>query len=107
MAAIQDGNLAYVASRKLDGEDLTLEVHAYGPDPAGLAETIAEQLRVWDREHRGGPGPQYLIYPAATPDEDLPAADLVVNKRHSRVLLSWPGATSAAGQDSMHQPNHR
>jgi protein-L-isoaspartate(D-aspartate) O-methyltransferase len=107
MAATDGANLAYVASRRLGGNDLALEVHAYGPAPAALAEVVAEQLRIWDRDHRGGPGPQYLVYPTATPDEHLPAADFVVGKRHSRVLISWPHPTNAVGQDALHHPNHQ
>lgn len=107
VAAVDGPNLAYVASKDLGGGDLALQVHAYGPDPKHLADRLAEQLRVWDRDHRGGPGPQYLIYPAATPDEELPSADLVVDKRHSRVLLSWPRPARADGQDAPHHPVHQ
>lgn len=107
MAAVDGANLAYVASRRLGGDDLTLEVHAYGPNPTALAEVVAEQLRIWDRDHRGGPGPQYLVYPTATPDEQLPAADFAVGKRHSRVLISWPRPANTAGHDVLHHPNHQ
>ncbi|MGM1058373.1 methyltransferase, FxLD system [Saccharothrix sp. Mg75] len=107
MAAVDSANLAYVASRKLGGQDLTLEVHAYGPDPAALAELVAEQLRIWDRDHRGGPGPQYLVYPTATPEERLPAADFAVGKRHSRVLITWPRPANTVGRDVLHHPNHQ
>lgn len=96
MAAVDGPNLAYVASKDLGDGELALQVHAYGPAPRPLADCMAEQLRVWDRDHRDGPGPRYLIYPAGTPDEELPQADLVVDKRHSRVLLSWP-RTDAEG----------
>ncbi|KOX27117.1 protein-L-isoaspartate O-methyltransferase [Saccharothrix sp. NRRL B-16348] len=107
MAAIDGANLAYVASRRLGGNDLALEVHTYGPSPAALAEVVAEQLRIWDRDHRGGPGPQYLIYPTATPGEQLPEADFVVGKRHSRVLISWPRPANTVGRDVLHHPNHQ
>ncbi|WP_322754913.1 methyltransferase, FxLD system [Frankia sp. Cas3] len=104
-AVVEGGSVAYVATRQLDGDDLTLDVHAYGPDAAGLAETVVEQLRVWDRDHRGGPGPRYLVLPAGTPDTELPAADRAINKIHSRVVLSWPRpAHSASDQDIAHQP---
>ncbi|GAA1309757.1 methyltransferase, FxLD system [Saccharothrix xinjiangensis] len=107
MAAVDGANLAYVASRKLGGKDLTLEVHAYGPSPAALAEVVAETLRIWDRDHRGGPGPQYLVYPTTTPVEQLPAADFALGKRHSRVLISWPRPANAVRHDVLHHPNHQ
>ncbi|MBL7618623.1 MULTISPECIES: methyltransferase, FxLD system [unclassified Frankia] len=104
-AVVQAGSAAYVVPRRLDGDDFTLDVYAHGPNAAGLAVTVAEQLRIWDRDHRGGPGPRYLVVPAATPDADLPAADRVIDKTHSRIVLSWPRpADSLTGQDAAHQP---
>ncbi|GAA2052340.1 hypothetical protein GCM10009839_69650 [Catenulispora yoronensis] len=107
MAAVDGTNLAYAATRDLGDRELALEVHAYGPDPAALANQVAAQLAIWDRDHRGGPGPQYLIYPAATPEAELPAADLAVAKRHARVLISWPQPTGDDSQDTLHHPNHQ
>jgi protein-L-isoaspartate(D-aspartate) O-methyltransferase len=107
MAAVDGANLAYAATRDLGGNDLALEVHAYGPAPAGLANAFAEQLAIWDHGHRGGPGPQYLIYPAATDEAELPTADLIVAKRHARVLISWPQPTGDDGQDALHHPSHQ
>lgn len=104
-AVVQAGSVAYVVTRRLDGDDFTLDVHAHGPEAAGLAETVAEQLRVWDRDHRGGPGPNYVVVPAGTPDAEIPAADRVIDKIHSRIVLSWPQpADSLTGQDAAHQP---
>ncbi|WP_242891069.1 methyltransferase, FxLD system [Actinomadura litoris] len=102
MAVVDDaGNLAYLTTRPAteDGRKaMEYGVHAYGPDAARLAELVAEQLRVWSREHRGGPGPQYRIYPAGTPDDLMPHGR-VVEKTHSRVSISWPQtATAVAGQ---------
>lgn len=95
------GNLAYLTTRRAteDGHKaLEYGVHAYGPEAARLAESVAEQLRVWSRERRRAPGPQYRIYPAGTPDELLPHGR-VVEKVHSRVSISWPQAAPAvAGQ---------
>jgi protein-L-isoaspartate(D-aspartate) O-methyltransferase len=62
-----------------------------GRDAATLAETVAEQVRVWDRDHRGGPGPRIAAYPAGTPEERLPDG-LTITKRHVRVIISWPSA---------------
>jgi len=106
MAAIDGANLAYVATRELGGTELALDVHAYGPNPNALAGNVADQLRIWDRDHRGGKGPQYLIYPMSTPDDQLPPADFVMDKRHCRVLISWPRPTGSVGRDNLHHPNH-
>ena len=62
---------------------------------AKTAEAIAEQIRVWDRDHRNGPGPTYTIWPIGTPDEALPAG-AVIDKRHTRVTVSWPHAAQPA-----------
>lgn len=104
LAVVEGGSVAYVANRRLDGDELTLDVHAYGPDAAHLAETVAEELRVWDRDHRGGPGPRFLVFPAETPDTELPAAERVIDKIHSRIVLSWPRpADTASDRQSVHQ----
>jgi protein-L-isoaspartate(D-aspartate) O-methyltransferase len=106
LAVVDGANLAWVTTRH-GGPEVALLVHAYGPAAAALAEKLAEQLRVWARNHRGGPGPQYLIYPAGTPDAELPDADRVVDKRHSRVLISWSRPTDAErDQEAMHHPAH-
>lgn len=102
MAVVDEaGNLAYLTTRSAteDGQKaVEYGVHAYGPDAADLAESVAEQLRVWSREHRKGPGAQYWIYPAGTPDDLLPRGR-VIEKAHSRVSISWPQAANAvAGQ---------
>lgn len=90
---------------KWDGREFgQLGVHAFGPDAAELAEEVAEQLRVWEREHRGGPGPQFRVYPAGTPDDQLPEGR-VIDKKHTRVTISWPqAATAAAGQSVLPHP---
>ncbi|WP_045876708.1 methyltransferase, FxLD system [Pseudofrankia sp. DC12] len=104
-AVVQAGSAAYVVPRRLDGDDFTLDVYAHGSSAAGLAVTVAEQLRVWDRDHRGGPGPSYVVVPAGAPDAELPAAGRVIDKIHSRILLSWPRpADSLTDQNAAHQP---
>ena len=73
--------------RKLGEEpepEFEFGAHAFGPDAAALAETMAEQMRVWGRAHRGGPGPSIAAYPAGTPDDQLPEGR-VINKRHVRI----------------------
>jgi protein-L-isoaspartate(D-aspartate) O-methyltransferase len=85
-----DGSFAYVLTRATD-EDSEVEfgVHAYGPSAEELAARVAEELRTWSRDYRGGPGPAFQVDPAGTPDEQLPDG-LVIDKAHSRITISWP-----------------
>ncbi len=88
--AVVDGcSFAYLALRPVDEATVEFGAHAFGPDAAALAEALANHIRFWDRDHRGGPGPRFAAYPADTPDEQLPDG-LFIAKRHVRVLISWP-----------------
>lgn len=91
VAAIEtDGSFAYVLTRATDEEsEVEFGVHAYGPAAESLAEKVAEELRIWSRDYRSGPGPVFQIDPAGTPDEQLPAGR-VIDKAHSRITISWP-----------------
>lgn len=101
-AAVDGGSIAYLAARRLDGPSAEFGVHAFGPDAAALAETMAEQVRLWDRLHRQGPGPRIAAYPAHTPDDQLPDGR-VINKRHTRITISWPPAgLPTAGRGVLH-----
>ncbi|MDT3444480.1 methyltransferase, FxLD system [Pseudofrankia sp. BMG5.37] len=105
VGAVSGGTLAYMTVRGADSpDDIELGVQAYGPDAAAFAKEMAEQLRVWGRDHRGGPGPQFRLYPAGTPDDALPAGP-VVDKKHSRIVISWPASARAeAGQVARQDP---
>lgn len=105
VAVVAGGSLAYVTTRgTADETDVEFGVHAFGPHAAELAEHVAEQLRVWAREYRGGPGPQFRVYPVGTPDDQMPEGR-VIDKKHSRITISWPqAATAPAGQAVLHRP---
>jgi len=93
-ALASGGSLAYRARlRPADDEGTAFEFGAYGHGPRGaeLAERLAGHIRTWDRDHRHGPGPVLTVHPAGTPASDLPAGS-VLTRRHSTVVLSWPGA---------------
>ncbi len=94
-AVVDGGSFAYLAARRLDETMAEFGVHAFGPQAAALAETMAEQVRVWDRLHRHGAGPHIAVYPAHTPDSDLPDGR-VIDKRHVRIVLSWPTTEQSA-----------
>jgi protein-L-isoaspartate(D-aspartate) O-methyltransferase len=67
---------------------------------------MAEQVRMWDRDRRGSPGPDFAVWPSDTPDDRLPDG-LVITKRHVHVTMSWPAVTgqsnhSNASEESDH-----
>jgi len=92
-ALVSGGSLAYRARlRPVDDEGTAFEFGAYGHGPRGaeLAERLAGHIWTWDRDHRHGPGPVLAVHPAGTPATSLPAGS-VLTRRHSTVVLSWPG----------------
>nr|WP_312880952.1 methyltransferase, FxLD system [Thermomonospora cellulosilytica] len=97
-AVVEGAGFAYLTVRGVDETSVEFGAHAFGPDAVRLAETMAEQVGVWDRVHRTGPGPRFAVYPAHIPVGRLPDG-LVITKRHVHVTVSWPAAQpSAAGQ---------
>jgi protein-L-isoaspartate(D-aspartate) O-methyltransferase len=86
------GSLAYQPKLRPVNADKTtreLGVYAHGPDAAEVAERFVEQIRIWDRDHRHGPGPRLTVHPAGTPDAGLPSG-LIIDRRHTRMVVSWP-----------------
>jgi protein-L-isoaspartate(D-aspartate) O-methyltransferase len=71
------------------------EFGAYGHGPRGgeLAERLAGQIRVWDREQRHRPRPRLTVVPADARARDIPDG-FVLTKRHSKIVISWAGAAS-------------
>ncbi|MEV8328558.1 hypothetical protein [Kitasatospora sp. NPDC056731] len=66
-----------------------LGAHGHGPAATAAAARLVNEIRTWDREHRGGPGARFEVHPAGTPDGRLPAGR-VVDKTHTRITISWP-----------------
>ncbi|MGH8906602.1 MAG: methyltransferase, FxLD system [Egibacteraceae bacterium] len=88
---VSGGSFAYRTKRPIpDTNEFELGVYAHGPEAEAVAEEYAELIRTWDLDYRGGPGARIAVYPAATPDGDLPEGR-VIDKRHTRVVISWPG----------------
>jgi protein-L-isoaspartate(D-aspartate) O-methyltransferase len=88
---VDGASFAYHTFREVDPGTGTYEFGAYahGPDAARLAGQMSEQIRIWDRDHRHGAAARIAVYPAGTPDEQLPRGR-VIEKRHTRVTISWP-----------------
>ncbi|MDX2757305.1 methyltransferase, FxLD system [Streptomyces europaeiscabiei] len=90
MVAIDGPHFAYTVVRR-DTERKTAEygIHAFGPDAAEFAERIADIFRTWGEKVRGADGPRIAVYPAGTPDDRI-TGDRIIDKRHSRISISWP-----------------
>ncbi|MEU6404043.1 methyltransferase, FxLD system [Streptomyces sp. NPDC046985] len=92
LAAVEDDTFAYLVTRRTeDNKRIEYGVHALGPNAKQFADKIGDVLRDWEANRRGGPSPVIRVYPAHTPDDQIPA-DRVIDKVHSRVSLSWPSA---------------
>ncbi|MGW7067096.1 methyltransferase, FxLD system [Streptomyces sp. NPDC054855] len=90
LAAVEDDTFAYLVTRRTeDDKHVEYGVHALGPNAEQLAAKIADLLGDWEAHRRGGPTPSIRVYPAGTPDDQIPA-DRVIDKVHSRIALSWP-----------------
>ena len=74
----------------LDRTGFELGVYAHGLEAEALAKEYVELIRTWDRDHRHGPGARIEVYPATTPDAELPLGR-IIDKKHTRVVISWPG----------------
>src|SRR5690606_23586789 len=82
-------SFAYLTLRPTTAERRRYELGAYGhgPDGGKLAETMVEYIRSWDGTSLNA---RIEVYPAGTPHGTLPERALVLHKRHSRVVVSWP-----------------
>jgi protein-L-isoaspartate(D-aspartate) O-methyltransferase len=85
-------SFAYRTVRPTDETPTLFELGAYGHGPAAAttATRLVDEIRVWDQEHRGGPGARFEVHQAGTPDGRLPAGR-VVDKPRTRITISWPG----------------
>lgn len=83
-------SFAYRALRPLDAERTRFEFGAigHGPDAHEAAQRLVEQIQTWDRDHRSDQA-RFEVHPAGTPDDRLPAGR-IVDKRHTRITISWP-----------------
>ncbi|MDH6221497.1 methyltransferase, FxLD system [Streptomyces pseudovenezuelae] len=92
LAVVEDDTFGYLVTRRTD-DDKHVEygVHALGPNAEQLVHKVADVLRDWEGNRRGGPSPVIRAYPASTPG-DLIHGDRVIGKVHSRISLSWPSA---------------
>ncbi|MFI7707495.1 methyltransferase, FxLD system [Nonomuraea sp. NPDC049480] len=91
-AAVEDDSFAYLSVRPAAGEGrVEFGAHGYGPRGGEVAQAIVEQVQVWDRDYRGGAGPQFEVWPIDHPVE-VPPNSVLITKQHTRVAISWPDA---------------
>ncbi|MFE9280576.1 methyltransferase, FxLD system [Nocardiopsis alba] len=83
-------SFSYRALRRSPDDEELYEFGAVEHGPAGrrVAQNMVDLIGVWDREHRGGPGPRIDLVPIDTAAEDLPTGR-VVSKRHTHMILNW------------------
>ncbi|WP_055522789.1 methyltransferase, FxLD system [Streptomyces graminilatus] len=92
MVAIDGPNFGYIVVRRNpEKENAEFGFHAFGPDGAGFAERLADIVRTWGKKHRSAPGPRISVHPAGTPDDRI-TGDRIIDKKHSRISVSWPVA---------------
>ncbi|MGH3849075.1 MAG: hypothetical protein ACRDRT_05130 [Pseudonocardiaceae bacterium] len=94
LAAVDGDSFAYLTTRRVGPGKSEFGAHAFGPHAPAAAAAMVEQVRVWDRDRRGGAGPDFAVWPKDTPEEALPQG-LIINKRYHRVTISWPATASA------------
>jgi protein-L-isoaspartate(D-aspartate) O-methyltransferase len=87
--AFDGGSFAYLTLRPVAPDKQIFEFGAFGHGPAGgeLADEMVLHIRSWDGSSLDA---QIAAYPAGTPDHHLPAGAFVLDKRHSRIAVSWP-----------------
>lgn len=95
-ALVEGGSLAYLTSRRREtGEGPDTQVRwelgaiGHGPAATELTEHLSDEIRAWAPE-RDQRTPRVLVYPAGTPDAQLPSGT-VLDKNHSRFVLTYNG----------------
>ncbi|GAA2536958.1 methyltransferase, FxLD system [Pseudonocardia hydrocarbonoxydans] len=94
---VTDGGFAYRTKRPIPETD-TFEtgVLAWGRDAADLADHYARTVAEWGRYRAaGGRGPRLTVVAARTPIEPDPR-HRVLEKNHTRIVVSWPTAQVSA-----------
>lgn len=100
-AIIGDASLAYLIHvQTKDGDspqnkEWEWVVRAFGEHGPELAEQLVATVLAWDRHIRAEANdehadPVLTVHPAGTPNDALPAGD-VLDKKHCRLVFRWPG----------------
>ncbi|MFI9741455.1 methyltransferase, FxLD system [Streptomyces sp. NPDC052494] len=98
-AMVSGGSLGCMTVRRIGQDDTTgrslweFGAQGFGADAKAVADTVAGAVRTWDRDIRPGAGPVLTVRPA-TMRTGQPAARHVIDKQHSRIVLTFPGTSS-------------
>ncbi|MGH8885335.1 MAG: methyltransferase, FxLD system [Egibacteraceae bacterium] len=87
--AVNGGSFAYLGLRPVTPDRKTCEfgVYGHGPDAEELVNRVARHIQSWDGSSLSA---RIEAHPVGAPDDQLPAGALVLDKRHTRVVVSWP-----------------
>lgn len=89
-------SFAYLISTRRGEDTFELGSRGFGPHARKAATTMSEQIHTWDRAHRHGPSPVIAVDQEGVCMDAVPgtSATRVINKRHSRITISWPAPSS-------------
>ncbi|MGH3869965.1 MAG: methyltransferase, FxLD system [Pseudonocardiaceae bacterium] len=87
--AVHGGNFAYLGLRSVTPDRTTCEfgVYGHGPEAEQLAGQVVRHIQSWDGTSLTA---RVEAYPIGTPEDQLPGGALVLDKKHTRVVISWP-----------------
>ncbi|WP_411084768.1 methyltransferase, FxLD system [Streptomyces sp. cmx-18-6] len=100
-AIIGDASLAYLTyvqtkdSERREDQEWEWFAYSFGEQGSELAERLVATVLAWDRHIRAEANdehadPVLAVHPAGTPDDALPAGD-VLDKLNCRLVFRWPG----------------
>jgi protein-L-isoaspartate(D-aspartate) O-methyltransferase len=87
--AVDGGSFAYLGLRPVTPERQRFEfgVYGHGPGAGELVNRTVRYIQSWDGSSLSA---RIEAYPVGTPDDQLPEGALVIEKKHTRVVISWP-----------------
>lgn len=106
---VAGGTFAYRTVRAVDDSRTRFELGAYGHGPAAAAAaaSLVKEIRVWDQEHRNGPGAHIEIHPAGTPDNAAARGSRGRQDPHPRLdLLARTAAVTGLSRARWTAPVH-
>src|SRR5262249_2676941 len=100
--AMSEDSFAYLGLRGVTPGRMTCEfgVYGHGPGAKELTDQVLKHIRSWDGSNLDA---RIEMYPAGTPDGRLPEGSFVLDKKHRRVIISWP---ARAPRPSAQTRNH-
>ncbi|GDY28507.1 methyltransferase, FxLD system [Gandjariella thermophila] len=89
---VDGGSIAALLGRAERGGSSVLAACGYGPRGGELAADLAGHVRDWHAAGRPGGGPMRIdAYPGSAGDRAAGGGGLIIDRPHTRFVLSWPG----------------